>query len=153
MCQLLEKHSFLWITSIGGECWSWSGPYFVIGMCTLVFRNEYKHGSLRYQLGTATYLQSICNRLSFLSCSYDEGRNQMDYGYPRSIRQDFPGIGSKVDAVFENYGEKCHWLNSFNPFHTSQEPPLVRMIIIIISSLILKEESDSFAYLLSLAES
>uniref|UniRef100_A0A674EMD7 Peptidase metallopeptidase domain-containing protein n=1 Tax=Salmo trutta TaxID=8032 RepID=A0A674EMD7_SALTR len=27
---------------------------------------------------------------------------QMDYGYPQSITQDFPGIGSKVDAVFEN---------------------------------------------------
>nr|XP_020500264.1 collagenase 3-like [Labrus bergylta] len=36
--------------------------------------------------------------------SFDEGRNQMDPGYPRYIRTDFPGIGSKVDAVFENYG-------------------------------------------------
>ncbi|XP_047451208.1 collagenase 3-like [Mugil cephalus] len=36
--------------------------------------------------------------------SYDEARNQMDYGYPRYITQDFPGIGSKVDAAFENYG-------------------------------------------------
>uniref|UniRef100_A0A8C7RMX7 Peptidase metallopeptidase domain-containing protein n=1 Tax=Oncorhynchus mykiss TaxID=8022 RepID=A0A8C7RMX7_ONCMY len=31
-----------------------------------------------------------------------EARRQMYYGYPRSITQDFPGIGSKVDAVFEN---------------------------------------------------
>lgn len=30
----------------------------------------------------------------------------MDFGYPRFIASDFPGIGSKVDAVFENYGEK-----------------------------------------------
>lgn len=30
----------------------------------------------------------------------------MDPGYPRYIRQDFPGIGSKVDAAFENYGKK-----------------------------------------------
>lgn len=29
----------------------------------------------------------------------------MDPGYPRFITQDFPGIGSKVDAAFENYGE------------------------------------------------
>nr|WKW83402.1 mmp20 [Pampus argenteus] len=36
--------------------------------------------------------------------SYDEVRNQMDVGYPRYITWDFPGIGSKVDAVFENYG-------------------------------------------------
>ncbi|KAM3875319.1 uncharacterized protein ACN63O_000382 [Diretmus argenteus] len=36
--------------------------------------------------------------------SYDESRNQMDRGYPRSITRDFPGIGSKVDAAFENFG-------------------------------------------------
>ncbi|GAA6218316.1 collagenase 3-like [Lates japonicus] len=36
--------------------------------------------------------------------SYDESRNQMDFGYPRYITQDFPGVGSKVDAAFENYG-------------------------------------------------
>lgn len=38
--------------------------------------------------------------------SYDPLRSQMDAGYPRYITWDFPGIGSKVDAVFENYGEK-----------------------------------------------
>nr|XP_046246303.1 collagenase 3-like [Scatophagus argus] len=36
--------------------------------------------------------------------SYDEVRNQMDSGYPRSISRDFPGIGSRVDAAFENFG-------------------------------------------------
>ncbi|XP_033486465.1 matrix metallopeptidase 30 [Epinephelus lanceolatus] len=36
--------------------------------------------------------------------SYDESRSRMDSGYPRFITQDFPGIGSKVDAAFENYG-------------------------------------------------
>ncbi|CAL8360892.1 unnamed protein product [Merluccius merluccius] len=36
--------------------------------------------------------------------SYDESRNQMDYGYPKYITLDFPGIGSKVDAAFANYG-------------------------------------------------
>lgn len=30
----------------------------------------------------------------------------MDFGYPRNINWDFPGIGFKVDAAFENYGEK-----------------------------------------------
>lgn len=62
--------------------------------------------TLKYSLGTATYLESIYNCLTFLSCSYDESRNQMDFGYPRYITWDFPGIGSKVDAAFENYGEK-----------------------------------------------
>lgn len=32
----------------------------------------------------------------------------MDRGYPRMIRWDFPRIGSKVDAVFENYGEEIY---------------------------------------------
>ncbi|KAJ8368812.1 hypothetical protein SKAU_G00088400 [Synaphobranchus kaupii] len=36
--------------------------------------------------------------------SYDESRGQMDQGYPRYIFFDFPGIGLKVDAVFDNYG-------------------------------------------------
>ncbi|XP_038548361.1 collagenase 3-like [Micropterus salmoides] len=36
--------------------------------------------------------------------SYDEGRSQMDSGYPRFISQDFPGIGTKIDAAFENFG-------------------------------------------------
>ncbi|XP_041660348.1 collagenase 3-like [Cheilinus undulatus] len=35
---------------------------------------------------------------------YDDGSNQMDPGYPRDIKKDFPGIGSRVDAAFENYG-------------------------------------------------
>ncbi|KAJ8257149.1 hypothetical protein COCON_G00193010 [Conger conger] len=36
--------------------------------------------------------------------SYDETTGQMDPGYPRYIFFDFPGIGLKVDAAFENYG-------------------------------------------------
>ncbi|XP_041664924.1 collagenase 3-like [Cheilinus undulatus] len=35
---------------------------------------------------------------------YDDGSHQMDPGYPRDIKRDFPGIGSRVDAAFENYG-------------------------------------------------
>ncbi|KAM7413464.1 hypothetical protein PAMA_020722 [Pampus argenteus] len=47
---------------------------------------------------------SIKGDLFFFKNGYDEVRNQMDVGYPRYITWDFPGIGSKVDAVFENYG-------------------------------------------------
>ncbi|KAM3615499.1 uncharacterized protein V6R79_003061 [Siganus canaliculatus] len=36
--------------------------------------------------------------------SYDEARSRMNRGYPRYITWDFTGIGSRVDAVFENYG-------------------------------------------------
>lgn len=33
----------------------------------------------------------------------------MDARYPRIISRDFRGIGSKVDAAFENYGEKLYF--------------------------------------------
>ena len=29
----------------------------------------------------------------------------MDEGYPRAVAQDFPGIGNKVDAVFQSRGK------------------------------------------------
>ncbi len=29
----------------------------------------------------------------------------MDGGFPKMIQHRFPGIGSRVDAAFENYGE------------------------------------------------
>lgn len=41
-----------------------------------------------------------------VSCSYNVALYQMDYGYPRYISWDFPGIGTKVDAAFEAHGEK-----------------------------------------------
>lgn len=33
----------------------------------------------------------------------------MDRGFPKTIQRHFPGIGSKVDAAFENYGELKHY--------------------------------------------
>ncbi|XP_016123531.1 collagenase 3-like [Sinocyclocheilus grahami] len=36
--------------------------------------------------------------------SYDEEKGTMDSGYPRSLEQDFPGIGDEVDAVAYHYG-------------------------------------------------
>lgn len=36
---------------------------------------------------------------------YDEYKRSMDAGYPRAIATDFPGIGLKVDAVFQKYGK------------------------------------------------
>ncbi|XP_031727456.1 matrix metallopeptidase 30 [Anarrhichthys ocellatus] len=36
--------------------------------------------------------------------SYNERRGRMDGGYPKSIRRELPGIGSRVDAAFENRG-------------------------------------------------
>ncbi|XP_033970729.1 collagenase 3 [Trematomus bernacchii] len=36
--------------------------------------------------------------------SYDEAAGTMDSGYPRSIEQDFPGMGDEVDAAAIQYG-------------------------------------------------
>ncbi|XP_053166843.1 matrix metalloproteinase-27-like isoform X2 [Hemicordylus capensis] len=35
---------------------------------------------------------------------YDENSQSMDKNYPRKVREDFPGIGKKVDAVFQRNG-------------------------------------------------
>ncbi|XP_066555678.1 matrix metalloproteinase-20-like [Amia ocellicauda] len=35
---------------------------------------------------------------------YDEARSKMDPGFPRKIRSDWPGIGSKIDSAFELAG-------------------------------------------------
>ncbi|XP_069326573.1 interstitial collagenase-like [Eulemur rufifrons] len=35
---------------------------------------------------------------------YDENRRSMDVGYPKKITDSFPGIGTKVDAVFHDKG-------------------------------------------------
>ena len=36
---------------------------------------------------------------------YDENMQSMGAGYPREIIHDFPGIGKKVDAVFQDRGK------------------------------------------------
>uniref|UniRef100_A0A671VBV8 Peptidase metallopeptidase domain-containing protein n=1 Tax=Sparus aurata TaxID=8175 RepID=A0A671VBV8_SPAAU len=59
------------------------------------------------KVDAAVYVQRTGKTLIFVNnqyWSYDDLRNQMDRGYPRFISWDFPGIGSKVDAAFENYG-------------------------------------------------
>lgn len=35
---------------------------------------------------------------------FDEKKRSMDLGFPRRIMEDFPGVGPKVDAVFESFG-------------------------------------------------
>ncbi|XP_040902133.1 collagenase 3-like [Toxotes jaculatrix] len=59
------------------------------------------------KVNAAVYVPTTRKTLIFVNnqyWSYDESRNRMDFGYPRYITQDFPGIGSKVDAAFENQG-------------------------------------------------
>lgn len=38
------------------------------------------------------------------SHSFDELSGTMDVGYPRSIEDDFPGIGDEIDAAAYHYG-------------------------------------------------
>ncbi|KAJ4942148.1 hypothetical protein JOQ06_012016 [Pogonophryne albipinna] len=61
---------------------------------------------------------------------YDERRNQMDFGYPRSIILDFPGIGSKVDAAFENYG---YLYFSNGPRQSEYNLPYKRVIRVLLN--------------------
>lgn len=39
----------------------------------------------------------------------------MDSGYPKLIADDFPGVGNKVDGVFQNKGKS---IDIFSPFVT-----------------------------------
>lgn len=44
----------------------------------------------------------------FLLRSYDDTNQVMDKDYPRLIEEDFPGVGDKVDAVYEKNGNWFH---------------------------------------------
>lgn len=85
-CKQPEKHWFLWKTSITG----WFSS--LLGSCQKVI--------IKCQFGVTNFILFYLNKNS-----YDEVRNRMDRGYPRLIRWDFQRVGSRVDAVFENYGE------------------------------------------------
>lgn len=37
--------------------------------------------------------------------SYNENRKVMDFGYPRSVIEDFPGVNSTINAAFYKGGE------------------------------------------------
>lgn len=47
---------------------------------------------------------SACLKLVLLPRSFDEMTSTMDVGYPRSIEDDFPGIGDEIDAAAFHYG-------------------------------------------------
>ncbi|XP_066506526.1 matrix metallopeptidase 30 [Hoplias malabaricus] len=59
------------------------------------------------KIDAAVYVESTGRTLFFVGSKYwsfNERTGKMDTGFPKSIQRDFPGIGSKVDAAFENYG-------------------------------------------------
>lgn len=58
-------------------------------------------------INAAVYLQSTQKTYFFVGeqyWSYDEARKTMDKDSPRQIKDDFPGIGKKIHAVFEDNG-------------------------------------------------
>ncbi|KAF5902384.1 acetyl-CoA acetyltransferase, mitochondrial, partial [Clarias magur] len=59
------------------------------------------------KIDAAVHVDSTRRTLFFIGdkyWSFNENTGQMDAGSPKFIQTDFPGIGSKVDAAFENYG-------------------------------------------------
>ncbi|KAJ4942111.1 hypothetical protein JOQ06_011980 [Pogonophryne albipinna] len=85
------------------------------------------------KVDAAVYVPTTGKTLIFvknLYWSYDERRNQMDFGYPRSIILYFPGIGSKVDAAFENYG---YLYFSDGPRQSEYNLPYKRVIRVLLN--------------------
>lgn len=59
------------------------------------------------KIDAAVYVASISQTLFFVGSKYwsfSKWKGKMDQGFPKSIQQNFPGIGSRVDAAFENAG-------------------------------------------------
>ncbi|XP_016431875.1 matrix metallopeptidase 30 [Sinocyclocheilus rhinocerous] len=59
------------------------------------------------KIDAAVYVKSTGHTLFFVGTKYwsfNERTAQMDRGFPKTIRHHFPGIGSRVDAAFENDG-------------------------------------------------
>uniref|UniRef100_A0A9J8D4C6 Matrix metallopeptidase 30 n=1 Tax=Cyprinus carpio carpio TaxID=630221 RepID=A0A9J8D4C6_CYPCA len=59
------------------------------------------------KIDAAVYVKSTSRTLFFVGTKYwsfNERTAQMDSGFPKTIQHHFPGIGSRVDAAFENYG-------------------------------------------------
>uniref|UniRef100_W5LYS5 Collagenase 3 n=1 Tax=Lepisosteus oculatus TaxID=7918 RepID=W5LYS5_LEPOC len=59
------------------------------------------------RIDAAVYMEDSGKTLLFTDedyWSYDESSGTMDPGYPRSIEDDFPGIGEEMDAVSYKYG-------------------------------------------------
>ncbi|XP_077051796.1 matrix metallopeptidase 30 [Siphateles boraxobius] len=59
------------------------------------------------KIDAAVHVKSTGRTLFFVGSKYwsfNERTAQMDRGFPKNIQLHFPGIGSQVDAAFENYG-------------------------------------------------
>lgn len=48
---------------------------------------------------------SVILNLSYVFFSYNENRKVMDFGFPRSISDDFPGVNATINAAFYKRSE------------------------------------------------
>ncbi|XP_028656002.1 matrix metalloproteinase-20-like [Erpetoichthys calabaricus] len=95
-----------------GITYLFTGPkYWILEQATMksYARSIYDFGfpTTVKQIDAAVYVKETGKTFFFtgdLYYRYDERLNKMDSGYPRSIQNDWPGIGSKVDAAFELAG-------------------------------------------------
>uniref|UniRef100_A0A672NDC5 Matrix metallopeptidase 30 n=1 Tax=Sinocyclocheilus grahami TaxID=75366 RepID=A0A672NDC5_SINGR len=89
----------------GQQYWAVKGNTTLLGYPKPI----YKFGFPKYvrKIDAAVYVKSTKRTLFFVGTKYwsfNERTVQMDRDFPKTIRRNFPGIGSRVDAAFENYG-------------------------------------------------
>uniref|UniRef100_A0A8C4S1J2 Matrix metallopeptidase 30 n=2 Tax=Erpetoichthys calabaricus TaxID=27687 RepID=A0A8C4S1J2_ERPCA len=89
----------------GHQYWATRGYYSLSGYPKEIYDLGFPH-SVR-KIDAAVYVADIKRTLFFVRSrywSYNEEKRTMDRGYPKHIKQDFPGIEGKIDSAFENYG-------------------------------------------------
>ncbi|KAJ1113501.1 hypothetical protein NDU88_001743 [Pleurodeles waltl] len=89
----------------GSKYWALSGYEILEGYP----KNIYKLGFPRNvaQIDAASYDEGTRKTYFFVGEQYwrfDEKKQKMDKGFPRQIEEDFPGIGHKINAVFQSDG-------------------------------------------------
>lgn len=90
-------HPTSYLTSSNPSFYEWSVKLKVLTMFPLwIPYNDFEK---------ATFLTNGSDILNYFLTRYDEYKRSMDTGYPKMIAADFPGIGNKVDAVFQKDGK------------------------------------------------
>jgi hypothetical protein len=60
-------------------------------------------------------LHALLSCTSVILGRFDEKKQSMEPGFPRKIAEDFPGVDSRVDAVFEAFGKRTLILLAMGP--------------------------------------
>ncbi|XP_008828305.1 interstitial collagenase-like [Nannospalax galili] len=102
--ELSEKDEVLFFK--GNKYWAVQGRDVVSGYPKDIY-SSFGFPSHVTRIDAAVYQEETGKTYFFVGdmyWRYDENKLAMDEGYPRLIAQDFPGIGHKVDAVFQRHG-------------------------------------------------